>query len=139
MCACFFCSSCRAIDIGASPGGWSNYLSLSHSCFVLSVDPGVVHCTSHRVQHVPKLLEHALDEVRSFASAAHPLDLIVCDMNVRPEVAVQLIQLVCETAAISDTAMLVLTCKETMAGRSKKLVQEAQGHKKNITKQNRHI
>lgn len=122
----FLSFSCRAIDIGSSPGGWSNYLSLSQSCHVLSIDPGMVHCTSPLVRHVPKLIQNSLDEIKEFATADHPLDLIVCDMNVRPEVAVDLIRLVCNEASISPKAMLVLTVKETMVGRSKKLVQDSQ-------------
>ena len=117
---------CRAIDLGASPGGWSSYLATARKCRVLAIDPGVVMCTNERVQHVAKLVEDSAEEIRRFATEETPLDLIVCDMNVRPELACQLIHFVCATAPISPTAMLVLTCKETLTGRSQKLVTEAQ-------------
>jgi 23S rRNA U2552 (ribose-2'-O)-methylase RlmE/FtsJ len=117
---------CRAIDLGASPGGWSSYLATARECHVLAIDPGVVLCTSERVQHVCKLVEESAAEIRAFVTREQPLDLIVCDMNVRPELACELIHFVCATAPISPTAMLVLTCKETLTGRSKKLVTEAQ-------------
>ena len=117
---------CRAIDLGASPGGWSSYLATARGCHVLAIDPGAVLCTSERVQHVAKLVEDSAEEICAFVSKEQPLDLIVCDMNVRPDLACQLIHFVCATAPISPTAMLVLTCKETLTGRSKKLVIDAQ-------------
>jgi len=119
-----------AVDIGASPGGWSDYLATVHGCPVLAIDPGVVSCRSPLVRHVPKLLQESFGDVRAFAAEAAEagrggLGLLVCDMNVRPLEAASLIRTLCEAAPLAPDAALILTCKETQAGRSKALVAEA--------------
>ena len=130
----------KAVDIGASPGGWSDFLA-SQGCSVLAIDPGVVRCSSPLVKHVQKLVQEALPELQEFAaspsastaaaaaaSASIPssgIDLIVCDMNVRPLEAVKLIRVVVSSVPMSPTARLILTAKETLQGRSKLLVVEA--------------
>jgi 23S rRNA C2498 (ribose-2'-O)-methylase RlmM len=131
----------KAIDIGASPGGWTAFLA-SKGLRVLAVDPGAVHASSPLVQHVAKRMEDALTDgdVARFAAAtaaATPagedhsqagISLVVCDMNVRPSLSAELIRQLCESVPcpLSPDAVLVLTCKETLAGRSKMLVEEAQ-------------
>ena len=119
-------NSSYAVDIGASPGGWSDYLA-SLGCQVLAIDPGAVHCVSPLVRHVAKLVQDAGEELRDFAAQApdQGLTLLVCDMNVRPTEAVALIRDVATRCPMSPRASLVLTCKETTAGRSKLLVNEA--------------
>jgi len=149
-----------AIDIGASPGGWSSFLASSAvGCRVLAIDPGEVHCESSQVTHVRKKVEQAMEDgdidtfirqhsssIKDSVTPSQPrqhdeakqvhdsspdgsgLKLIVCDMNVRPAVSVELIlNLVSNLhrSLIHPNAALVLTCKETVAGRSKKLVQDA--------------
>jgi hypothetical protein len=47
-------------------------------------------------------------------------------MNVRPLDSVSLIRELCESCPLAAGAMLVLTCKETAAGRSKRLTAEAE-------------
>ena len=51
-----------AIDIGASPGGWSKYLSEAVRCSkVTAVDPGNVVCNSAAVQHLRMNGQQALE------------------------------------------------------------------------------
>ena len=64
------------IDVGASPGGWSHYLS-AHCAKVLSIDPGDMKPMPSNVVHMKKRVEECLDEL----TKANDIDALVCDMN----------------------------------------------------------
>mmetsp|Transcript_20899 Transcript_20899/g.33845 ORF Transcript_20899/g.33845 Transcript_20899/m.33845 type:complete len:449 (+) Transcript_20899:243-1589(+) len=75
----------RALDIGASPGGWSSFLA-SRGGRVLALDPGnlqlspELHQCHKLITHVPKLSLNADAEMKEHG----PFDLIVCDANIPP-------------------------------------------------------
>jgi 23S rRNA (cytidine2498-2'-O)-methyltransferase len=69
----------RALDIGASPGGWTNVLA-SHGYLVTAVDPGQLHPS---LNDNPKV-SHIKEKIQNVAFEA-PFDLIVNDMNISPE------------------------------------------------------
>jgi len=77
-------SSCIAVDIGASPGGWSQVLSdcCSH---VFAVDPGLLHPSVLQlpnVTHINQLLESDIT-LTTLKKEIKPnkLSLCVCDVN----------------------------------------------------------
>jgi 23S rRNA U2552 (ribose-2'-O)-methylase RlmE/FtsJ len=70
---------CRALDLGASPGGWT--LTLTRlGASVVAVDPGDLSPMAlvQGVVHIKKRIEHSLDAVACHA----PFHVCVCDMNV---------------------------------------------------------
>lgn len=72
------------IDIGASPGGWSQVLS--HLCSeVLAIDPGVLHIdlasTYSNVSHIPYTAQSTQTRV-ALLNLRIPVRYLVCDMNI---------------------------------------------------------
>jgi 23S rRNA (cytidine2498-2'-O)-methyltransferase len=79
-------SEWRALDLGASPGGWSQYLATAGVARVVAVDPGLVEIAlEHKdvVRHIPALAQDALHEL----DREGPYNLICSDMNMHPEAA----------------------------------------------------
>jgi len=69
-----------AIDVGASPGGWSEYLSGKVS-FVVAVDPGKLKIAPNdKIRHIQKRAQFALDEIGEYK-----YDLMVVDINNDPK------------------------------------------------------
>ncbi|OQR84138.1 hypothetical protein ACHHYP_13854 [Achlya hypogyna] len=94
----------RAIDIGASPGGWTEFLA-SQGATVVAVDPGMLTVTHPRVLHLPMLLEQALPQI----AVMNKFHLCVCDINIRPHLMAKLISSV--TPYLHPQAKIVLTLK----------------------------
>ncbi|KDO25844.1 hypothetical protein SPRG_08788 [Saprolegnia parasitica CBS 223.65] len=94
----------RAIDIGASPGGWTEFLS-SAGAAVVAVDPGELTVAHPNVLHLPLLLEHALDQI----AAMDKFHVCVCDINIRPQLMASLIASV--APHLHPHAIVVLTLK----------------------------
>ena len=69
----------RGIDVGASPGGWSYFLS-THCVAVIAVDPGeLASPVPVNVKHIRKLVQDV--DLRKEG----PFDILCSDMNVPPQ------------------------------------------------------
>lgn len=71
----------RVIDVGASPGGWTECL-LNNGAHVVAVDPGelTIDLKDKPVVHLPMLLEDAKPHLESMGRT---FAMCVCDINVR--------------------------------------------------------
>jgi 23S rRNA U2552 (ribose-2'-O)-methylase RlmE/FtsJ len=78
---------CRVLDVGASPGGWTECL-VSHGVSVVAVDPGelTIDLKKKPVTHLQMLLEDAIAQLE-LMSRFH---MCVCDINMRVERMAQL-------------------------------------------------
>ena len=94
-----------AIDVGASPGGWSQTLSPNFER-VLAIDPGDMSPMPANVTHVKKKVEDCMDMLK----ATRSIDALVCDFNasalcLRENVIRPIVPL------LSSGAIIVLTVK----------------------------
>lgn len=78
--------SWNAVDIGASPGGWSLYLSQVVGK-VYAVDPADLVVSKPNIVHLKGQLLQVLPQFDLI-----PVHMIVCDMNDDPEVALKCIE-----------------------------------------------
>ncbi len=69
----------NVLDIGAAPGGWSQYLC-GRTAKVIAVDPANLQIKEPNVVHIHDKFESVIDELGRYA----PFDMIVCDMNRDP-------------------------------------------------------
>ena len=92
----------HAIDIGASPGGWTTCMIESGCSKVTAVDPGLLYLPDaviDRCEHMRMRIEEAIPILQGRSGAeAVALDLLVCDMNAPPA----------EVLAIARTALPLL-------------------------------
>lgn len=105
----------HALDLGAAPGGWSSCLG-QHGCArVCAVDPAELDPAVSALPCVEHLRMRADEASRVLRSAcARPFDLLVCDMNVSPLRAVELIAPL--NALVRPGGRLVLTLKRWEKG-----------------------
>ena len=96
-------SQWNAIDIGASPGGWSLYLSQVVGK-VYAVDPGVLEVTAPNIVHVRSLLSDAVSSIEKVQ-----FNVIVCDINEYPPIALKCLVSVREMMA--PGAIIIWTFK----------------------------
>ncbi|OQS02369.1 ribosomal RNA large subunit methyltransferase J [Thraustotheca clavata] len=94
----------HALDIGASPGGWTEFLA-KNGAHVVAVDPGEITVHVENIIHLPMLLEQAFDHLKTMKK----FDLCVCDINIRPHKMAQLIASV--APFLHPNATVVLTFK----------------------------
>jgi hypothetical protein len=102
-----FASRPQAIDVGASPGGWTDYLR--HRCsFVYAVDPGELH---YSLMNAPNVchMQQSIEKASPLLQAKAPFDLLLCDMNLSDQEAVVL--LLPLAALLRPGAWLVFTLK----------------------------
>ncbi|CAK4078093.1 unnamed protein product [Aphanomyces euteiches] len=97
----------RALDIGASPGGWTEFLSTNGAAAVVSVDPGelTIPVDGFAIIHLKLLLE----EAQPLLATMDKFHLCVCDINVRPHLMAPLIR--SAAAFLHPGARVVLTLK----------------------------
>mmetsp|Transcript_7778 Transcript_7778/g.11538 ORF Transcript_7778/g.11538 Transcript_7778/m.11538 type:complete len:385 (+) Transcript_7778:526-1680(+) len=105
----------NAIDIGASPGGWSQVLLYGPKVdHVISVDPGKLDkslLSTDKLTHIDTRVEafltsdHELNPLKN----GKPLDFVCCDMNKDYKVTVPIIREL--DAAVASGSLLVLTLK----------------------------
>lgn len=104
-----------AIDIGASPGGWSYTLAnMPHCGKVISIDPGAMRQPiPANVEHIPAKVQDCTPDLLNRGIVA---DLVVCDMNVTPaQTTDALLDLL---PVIKPGATIVLTFKNFVGNRS---------------------
>ncbi|KAF4662342.1 hypothetical protein FOL47_006280 [Perkinsus chesapeaki] len=79
-------SSMVAIDVGASPGGWSRFLYKEGVGRVIAVDNGEVDCSDSegKIEHWEMLGQEAIDTLLKDDKNEGLLDVYVCDANIPP-------------------------------------------------------
>ena len=106
-----------ALDVGASPGGWSYFLSTKCK-HVHAVDP------AEMASPIPKNVTHYQDKIENVVSKGiikpNSIHLYVCDMNANPRVMITVFQ--SATLLLVHGAVVVLTFKsfKDRVGESKK-------------------
>jgi hypothetical protein len=115
-----------AIDVGASPGGWTQYL-LSHLGYrrVIAVDPGamapsLVACSG--MEHLPMRLEAAVARLLERGDAGS-LDAYFCDANVPTPGSVELFR--AALPLLKPGAVVVITLKNFDGSRATNLANRA--------------
>jgi 23S rRNA U2552 (ribose-2'-O)-methylase RlmE/FtsJ len=63
------------LDIGAAPGGWSEYLKESAS-MIIAVDPAKLEIASEKIIHFKNKLEDVIKQINNYE-----YDIIICDIN----------------------------------------------------------
>jgi hypothetical protein len=101
----------HAVDIGASPGGWTSCLAQSGCARVTAVDPGELVLpeavvSSGAVEHLRMRFEDALPLM---ADRGDALDLVVCDINAPPKAVVGMVRMA--RPMLAPACPLVLTFK----------------------------
>ena len=109
-------SSFVAVDIGASPGGWSYELAALPGCQrVFAVDPGALtQPIPPNVTHLQQKIEDAAPEL---IAQGIRVDCVVNDMNASPRMTVE--SLLALRKVIRHGAAVVLTFKNFVGGRAK--------------------
>jgi len=114
----------KALDIGASPGGWSSFLA-SRGGEVLSLDPGLLklspkeHPCHTRITHVPKLAKDAEKEMKEKG----PFDVVVCDANIPPvQACSMLVEISQMSGVMARDCRVMVTLK--MHDRQKKVFED---------------
>eukprot|EP00455_Lapot_gusevi_P001445 TRINITY_DN10580_c0_g1_i1.p1 TRINITY_DN10580_c0_g1~~TRINITY_DN10580_c0_g1_i1.p1 ORF type:complete len:350 (-),score=58.71 TRINITY_DN10580_c0_g1_i1:38-1087(-) len=117
-------SELKAMDIGASPGGWTQYLAFTRNCkLVAAVDPGEMHMHLNDKPNVKHYKQRAEDALSSLEGDA-PYDMLMCDMNLTSQDAVEKFSSL--AALLRPGAVLVFTMKYTGKSRNEeKLDQQA--------------
>ena len=83
-----------ALDVGASPGGWSSYLASAGCGRVIAVDPGALELGAlseaqrAAIEHMPLKAQEA---VPVLIERRERIDFYCCDMNVEPAVVVSIL------------------------------------------------
>ena len=81
----------RALDLGAAPGGWTQWLATEGAAeLVVAVDPGALGAAVtelQNVRHVPLKIEVAVAD----GQLEGKFGLVVCDMNIHPEASAKAI------------------------------------------------
>ena len=105
---------CVGIDIGASPGGWSNFLvTRRNMAKVIAVDNGMMNSTlSSKVEHWKMKGEEAINILLGTGLSNKGLACFVCDMNVDLTETVALF--VKALPLMADKFIGVLTFKQTI-------------------------
>ncbi len=106
----------KALDIGAAPGGWSQYLS-SRVKFCVAVDPAKMEISNDKIEHIEKTFQEGINEIKAYA----PYDIVVCDANIDPREVSAFVSSTPEL--LSDRGILLMTLK--LKYKSKKSVQKA--------------
>ena len=104
-----------AIDVGASPGGWTCCLADAGVGQIAAIDPGALAlpeplASSGRVEHMRMKAELAFEELER-RGVKTLFDCYVCDMNDSPAVAVSTLELA--LPLLAPSSQVVLTFKNT--------------------------
>ena len=113
----FQTGSGAAIDVGASPGGWTVQLAQRFE-LAIAVDPADMHPSAllPNVVHVRRMSQDATEEIEA-ALAGRAVDLVCCDANTHPFAVVELLRPV--LGMLRPGGLLVLTLKYRGKGKDK--------------------
>ena len=98
-----------ALDIGSSPGGWTKYLLDIGAKQVVSVDPGELKLDPETMESV---IYHSKTIEKCIADGdldGLVFDLIVCDANMDPEMAVEMIHSL--SSKLKEYGLIIFTLK----------------------------
>lgn len=98
-----FSSFRNAVDIGASPGGWTSFL-LERGLKVTAVDPALMH-ESLRKHPALKILRKNAGEVKF---RENEFDLLVCDMSWSPKLMAKLVTGILHSLSPGGTAIVTV-------------------------------
>ena len=113
-----------ALDIGAAPGGWTEYLAECGCKLVIAIDPGLLNPSlmgKDNVVHLQCKAEEATARVEELAvkagsgSGGGNIDLIVCDMNCDPRQAARVVTVL--SSKLKSGGLLILTVKLVARGK----------------------
>lgn len=111
------------IDIGASPGGWTDLLS--RHARVIAIDPGEISAeivSRANVTHLRMMLdsdETSATRLREALRPAARASVVVCDANIAPATAASLVSSLAARDLLLPGSKLVLTLKAQAKVRSK--------------------
>lgn len=108
-----------AVDLGAAPGAWTELLAATGAETVFAVDPADLseQCLAlANVQHVRKRSGDAVADIRE-GLRGRGVDIIVCDMNVLPQVCAPCIAPL--LPLLAPGGYVILTCKFAGNGRER--------------------
>ena len=98
----------NALDVGASPGGWTAFLATTCSS-VVAVDPGKVHLPTNVLAQVEHLQMKIGDALPILQKRKAIFEAYVCDVNLDPVETVQILELA--LPLVSPGAPIVITFK----------------------------
>lgn len=100
-----------AIDVGASPGGWSRYLYNEGVGRIIAVDKGEVDCSKSdgKIEHWDMLGQEAIQKLLEHEGHRESLDVYVCDANLPPPESLAMLRQASEL--IKPGAYVVVTFK----------------------------
>eukprot|EP00850_Spirogloea_muscicola_P012070 SM000077S21544 [mRNA] locus=s77:79403:82477:+ [translate_table: standard] len=109
----------RAIDVGAAPGAWTQYLS-TRIGRVAAVDPGQlsIEALQPNVHHIAKKVEDALDDLAVWRGEGK-VDMLVCDVNKHPAEAARMLAPL--LPSLASGGLLVMSLKFHGKGKTKRL------------------
>ncbi|RIB35565.1 MAG: hypothetical protein BXU00_00450 [Candidatus Nanoclepta minutus] len=103
----------KALDIGAAPGSWSDYLSQKLK-LVVAVDPAELKIKRENIIHIKKKIEDSFEDLDKYK----PFNLVTCDMNQDPrEVAKILLKL---SPFLNNPSYMIMTIKLIYKGKRAK-------------------
>ena len=99
-----------AIDVGASPGGWTHQLAQSMD-IVIAIDPADLHPTVRTLENVHHVRKKSQDAGPDIESLCHgkPVDIVCCDANRGPR---QLMEMLAPSFAfLKKGGLAIMTLK----------------------------
>ena len=118
-----------AVDVGAAPGGWSNYLGNQGVLRVIAVDNGLLRCMHAAVEHWKMLGDEAIAALKRSDSK---IDMYVCDANISPPATIKIFE--DALPLIREGGIFVITLKNTCRSKEAWLavLDEARSHLEKI-------
>jgi len=126
-----------AVDIGASPGGWTQVLLEKGCRRVYAVDPGVLKLPKPqgRVSHIRGKISRCLGSLKAAMRADNVtgIDILTCDINAHPIQAIQSLLLL--QPMLKPKAIIAATLKDFASGpeASKRMKKDNQSTANNAT------
>ncbi|MES1908734.1 MAG: hypothetical protein MHM6MM_001610 [Cercozoa sp. M6MM] len=105
-----------AIDCGAAPGGWTEYLSDAHCQKVIAIDPADMTPSVVRRHNVSYLQMRVEQAIETGQLAGVQADLLVCDANVSPALLTEILTPLITAAHLVKGAILCITVKLPQPG-----------------------